>query len=56
MRYEVSTDTSENYTTMENIIQDMGWSGTDVLNYLTDYHGLQLLDEGFMQNLIDCEL
>lgn len=54
--YEASTDTSTNYETMEQIIEENGLSGLDVLNYLTDWHGLSLLDFDFMENLIDCEL
>ena len=54
--YEVSKDTSKNYETMERIISDYGLSGEDVLNYLTDWYGISLLSESFIQNLIDCEL
>lgn len=54
--YESNSDTNENYTTMETIIADYGLSGEDVLRYLTDWHGLQLLDKDFMDNLINCEL
>lgn len=54
--YEASKDTSKNYETMERIISDYGLSGEDVLNYLTDWHGISLLSESFIQNLIDCEL
>lgn len=56
MGYTVSKDTAENYITMESIIADNNLSAEDVLQYLTDWHGLSLLSEDFMQNLIDCEL
>lgn len=54
--YEASYDTSKNYETFIEMINDNGWSGEDVLNYLTDWHGLSLMSEDFIQNLIDCEL
>lgn len=54
--YEASWNTADNYSTMEEIIEDYKLSAIDVLDYLTNYHGLQLLSEDFMQNLIDCEL
>jgi hypothetical protein len=54
--YNASNDNSENYSTMEEIINDYNLSGIDVLNYLVDWHGLDLLSKDFMENLIDCEL
>ena len=54
--YEASSDSQENWNTMEEIIRDYGWDGMDVLRYLTDWHGMQLLDREFMENLINCEL
>ena len=54
--FKASTDTSENFNTMEEIINDTGADGMQVLQWLTDWHGLDLLDEDFMQNLINCEL
>lgn len=54
--YEASFNTSENYETMLDIIRDNGLSGEDVLQLLTDWHGLDLLSQDFMENLIDCEL
>ena len=54
--YETSYDTSKNYETFMEMISDNGWSAEDVLNYLTDWHGLSLMSEDFIQNLIDCEL
>lgn len=56
MDYEASSNSSENYETMERIIEDCGFDGKDVLNLLTDWHGMCLLSKGFMENLIDCEL
>lgn len=54
--YEATNNSNDNYATMEDIINDTGADGIQVLNWLTDWHGLDLLDEDFMQNLIDCEL
>ena len=54
--YEASCNSSENYETFKEMINDNGWSAEDVLDYLTDWHGLSLMSEGFIQNLIDCEL
>ena len=54
--YKASKDSSENYETLIEIISDYGLSAEDVLIYLTDWHGLSLLSESFMENLIDCEL
>lgn len=54
--YKASADTSENYETMENMICDLNLSGLDVLRYFTDWNGLQLMTEDFIQNIIDCEL
>ena len=51
--YEVSWDTCKNYNTMESLIEDYGLSAHDILDFLTDWHGLQLLDEAFMKNLFD---
>lgn len=54
--YKASYDSSENWDTMMEIIRDKGLDAEDVLRYLTDWHGMQLLDHEFMENLIDCEL
>lgn len=56
MEYKASWDTSENWNTIIDIANNYGWTAEDMLRYLTDYYGLQLLSESFMQNLIDCEL
>ena len=54
--YEASNNTNENWETMEQIISDTGADGMQVLQWLTDWHGLSLLNKDFMENLIDCEL
>ena len=54
--WEVSENNSENYETMEQIIEECGLSGTDVLQLLTDWHGLDLVASDFMENLIENEL
>lgn len=54
--YEASNNTSENFETMEQIIEEYGFDGVEVLKLLTDWHGLDLLSHDFMENLIDCEL
>ena len=54
--YEPSRDTSKNWDTMEEIIADKNLDAMDILQYLIDWHGLDLLSYNFMQNLIDCEL
>ena len=54
--YNASWDSRENYDTMMEIIMVYGLSAVDVLDYLTDYHGLSLLSEAFMENLIENEL
>jgi hypothetical protein len=30
-----------------------GMTGEEVLQYLTDYHGTQLLDKGFQEHLVE---
>lgn len=54
--YTASMDTSENYETLMEIANEYNWDAEDMLRYLTDWHGLQLLSHDFIQNLIDCEL
>ena len=54
--YEASSDSSKNYETFKEMIDDNMWSAEDVLDYLTDWHGLCLMSQGFIQNLIDCEI
>lgn len=51
--YEVSWDARKNCHTMESLIEDYGFSAHDILDFLIDWHGLQLLDEVFMKNLFD---
>lgn len=52
---EIKETGTDNYNTFVEIINDYNLSGEDVLQLLTDYHGTQLLDRDFMENLIDCE-
>ncbi len=54
--YKASNDTMENYETFVQMINDCGWSGEEVLKLITDWHGMQLMEEEFIQNIIDCEL
>ncbi len=54
--YEASYDTNKNWNTMEEIIADNNLTAMDILQYLTDWHGLDLLNYDFMENLIDNEL
>ena len=51
----ISTNTTDNYEVMAQIIDTYNLSGTEVLDLLTDWHGLQLLDFDFMENLTECE-
>lgn len=51
--YKVSSSGRENWDIMEEIISEYNLDGNDVLKYLTDWHGLDLLDEDFMENLFD---
>lgn len=54
--YIASEDSSKNYDTFMEMISDNGWTAEDVVNYLTDWHGMYLMSGDFIQNLIDCEL
>lgn len=54
--FKASDESRMNYDTFAEMIREFGWSGEDVLNYLTDWHGMDLLSKEFIQNLIDCEL
>ena len=54
--YEASSDTNKNWDTLMEIINNYGWTAEDMLRHLTDWHGMQLIDKVFMENLIDCEL
>ena len=54
--YKASNDTMKNYETFVQMINDCGWSGEEVLKLITDWHGNQLMEEEFIQNIIDCEL
>ena len=54
--YDASTDTSKNYETFMEMIEDLNMTPQEVLDYLVNWHGLQLLSEDFIQNMIDCEI
>jgi hypothetical protein len=41
----------EKQTKMYNALKDMG--SEEMLDTILDYHGLQLLSEGFLEHLID---
>ena len=51
--FKASTDTSENFNTMEKLIDEYNLDANDILQYFTDWHGLQLLDQNFMENLFE---
>lgn len=51
--FKASTDTSENFSAMEELIDECNLDANDILQYLTDWHGLQLLDRNFMENLFE---
>ena len=44
-----------NYDKMEKCIEDMNLSGKEVLDAITDWHGLQILSDELIENLRDCE-
>ena len=44
-----------NYDKMEKCIEDMNLSGKEVLDAITDWHGLQILSDWFIENLRYCE-
>lgn len=54
--YEASSDYSKNWDTMMQIIEDRNLDAEDVLEYLVSWHGMQLLDQSFIENLINYEL
>lgn len=47
------SDTSKNFTMLEEMIENNDLSGTDVLQLFTDYHGLDLIREDFMEFVED---
>ena len=51
--YKASVDTSENWDTMVELISEYNLDAENILQYLTDWHGLQLLDQNFMENLFE---
>lgn len=42
---KASWDTAENYGLLVDLINEAGLTGVDVLDMLTNYHGLQLLSK-----------
>lgn len=52
---KISNDGANNYNILSDLIERENLTGIDVLDILTDYHGLQLLTKDFMENLRDCE-
>lgn len=44
-----------NYEKMEQIINKYNLSGEDVLQILTDWHGTDLVNDDFMENLENCK-
>lgn len=49
---KASWDTRENYSLMVDIINEAGLTGVDVLDMLTNYHGLQLLSEEATRDML----
>ena len=44
-----------NYDKLVKCIEDMDLSGKEVLDAITDWYGTQILSDGFIENLRDCE-
>lgn len=51
--FEATYDTSKNYEIFEQMIEEYNLSGIDILDFFTNYHGLQLLTEDCTQDFID---
>jgi len=51
--YKISNDTSDNYTTLVDIITEHDLSGCSVLDLFTNYLGLQVLGKDFMEFVCD---
>jgi len=49
------TSEEKNYEKMVEIIERYNLGGEDVLRLFTDYHGLQLMSDNFLENTMDCE-
>ncbi len=45
-----------NYEKMEKIINEYNLSGENVLRILIDWHGTDIINDDFMENLSDCEV
>ena len=46
---------NENYNILEEIIETYELTGEDVLRIITDWHGLEILTDEFIDNLKDVE-
>lgn len=46
-------DSSKNWNIFEEIIEDRNMSGIEVLEALTNWHGMQLLDYDCTENFIE---
>ena len=53
MSYFPKTEEDNYYEKLEEIIKANNLSGEEVLQLFTNYHGLQLLDDGFMEFIAD---
>ena len=49
---KASWDTSKNYELLVHLIYRAGLTGVDVLDMLTNYHGLQLLSEEATRSML----
>ena len=56
MGYSISDNADDNWSTMMQIIEDTGADAETVLRWITNWHGTQLLNRDFMENLVNCEL
>jgi hypothetical protein len=45
--------TTDNWEILERYINDNRIDGETVLQWFTDYHGLQLMEDGFMEHIRD---
>lgn len=46
-------DTSKNYDILANMISDLNLSGDQILQLFTNYHGLQIMTDDFIQFVND---
>lgn len=52
---KIHYDTTKNFDVFLEIIELNNLSAEDVLRMFTNYHGLQLLTQDFLEDLRDCE-